>query len=131
VDTLDCTHELCPDSLIFTQGHEHNEILVDGDEMRRERTRKLKTVGTLNNLVVLMRFTDHTSRNLPSRQAMNILFNGDQNDCNNNQAICGESGSVQSYYKKFTHGQLTITSHVQDWVTVPYTEAEAADGRWG
>ncbi|KAL3939560.1 MAG: hypothetical protein SGARI_001328 [Bacillariaceae sp.] len=132
---LDCKHELCPDELIFSQGQSENNMIENGDvdiELRRQRRlRKLSAGGTLNNLVVLMRFNDHRNRDLPSQDDMDLLFNGSEQECSNRQDVCRESGSVQSYFQRFSHGKLTIKSHVTPWIDVPYSEADAADGKWG
>ena len=133
VEALDCEHELCPDNAGPSRAG--NLLIEDGDEdielRRQRRLRKLSSGGVLNNLVVLMRFSDHRGRDLPTQQELNILFNGSEEDCRNNAAICGDSGSVQSYYRTFSHGQLTINSHVTQWIDVPYTESQAADGSYG
>ena len=112
----------------------------NGDEddeeinMRRHQRRRELTVGgrtrILKNLVVMFKFEDHTNRPLPSRDDMDLLMNGSKDDCQGTE-ICGTSGSVKTFYETATHGQLIIESYVADWVTVPYTEEEAADNYYG
>lgn len=82
--------------------------------------------GTLKNLVILMRFNDHTGRTLPSKGNIDTLMNTAGID-----STFAPTGSVKTFYQKATHGKLTIESTIVDWVTLPNTEAYYADGRSG
>ncbi|KAG7358663.1 secreted metalloprotease [Nitzschia inconspicua] len=138
-ESIDCNHFLCQDELSNWEPDEQEEIMLTVNEATSNlsvngtshQRRKLSPTGIRKNLVVLMRFKDHTNRRLPSRQDMDILFNGDERACKENPAICKDSGSVKNYWKKFSHGKLDIQSTVTEWVTVDFTEAEAADNNWG
>lgn len=132
LESMDCNHVLCPDDET-TGAHQDQEISLDGGVSTGDinlRRRKLAPSGIRKNLVVLMRFKDHVNKALPSRNDIDILFNGDDQACANS-GICEKSGSVKSYWKKFSHGNLEIQSTVAEWVTVPFTEAEAADNSHG
>jgi hypothetical protein len=131
LESMDCNRVLCPDE-IPKGTHQQQEILLDDDNSENTlQRRKLSPTGIRKNLVVLMRFQDHANVNLPSRETLDILFNGDDQACVNNPTVCGSSGSVKSYWKKFSHGNLEIQSTVAEWVTVPFTEAQAADNNYG
>jgi M6 family metalloprotease-like protein len=79
--------------------------------------------GTVKNLVVLVRFSDHTTRPLPSRANVDTLFNALGGD-----PTLAPTGSVKDYYAENSYGNLTLESTVLDWVTVPQTEAYYANG---
>jgi hypothetical protein len=138
LENIDCNHFLCPDEL-SKYAHEQQVMVLDGNDHNSTfemsdinlRRRKLSPTGIRKNLVVLMRFQDHKDRNLPTREEIDILFNGDDQACSANTDICGDSGSVKSYWKKFSHGNLEIQSTVADWVTIDVNEADAADNNWG
>jgi hypothetical protein len=89
------------------------------------------TTGTLKNLVIPFKFSDHATRTLPTQSDLNILFNGSEQDCSSNQAICGKSGSVRKFYNVDSYGKLDLTSVVVDWVQIGMTEAEASGGNSG
>jgi hypothetical protein len=89
------------------------------------------TRGSVKNLVIPFKFSDHATRTLPTKNDLTILFNGSTQECNNNQAICGKSGSVRSFYDIDSYGQLDLTSVVVDWVNIGVTEGEAAGGNSG
>jgi hypothetical protein len=75
------------------------------------------TTGTLKNLVVLIKFSDHTARTLPSRADIDILMN------HVGPHALAPTGSVRDMFTQSSYGQLTIESTVVDWVTVNQTEA--------
>lgn len=67
----------------------------------------------VKHLVVLVRFADHASRDLPTRTSYETLFN-DEN-----------SESVKNFFKVNSHGALILDTHVTDWVQVARTEEYA------
>jgi hypothetical protein len=111
-------------------GHKTND---DDDLNVRRRGLAVNQPRVLKNLVVMMKFEDHTTRPLPTQKEMDVLMNGSEETCKSSEYfhICGPSGSVRSFYYTMTHQQLIIDSYVADWVTVPYTEKKAADGASG
>jgi hypothetical protein len=120
---------------IYMIGNKDRDRNDEDDEtnMRHQRSRELNVGGQpriLKNLVVMFKFNDHTGRPLPSQKDMDLLMNGSTDDCQGTE-VCGSSGSVKTFYEIATHGQLVIESYVADWVTVPYTEKEAADNNFG
>ena len=93
------------------------------DEKSHRRT--VITSGTLKNLVVPIRFADHTSRGLPSRSDLNALMNNVGPN-----PLC-PTGSVRDVYLDNSFGALDLQSTVIDWITIDYTEAWCADGDSG
>ncbi len=80
-------------------------------------------LGVKRNLVVLMEFSDHTGRTLPSQSDMNVLFNANSPD-----PTLAPTGSVKAYYREVSYTQFTLESTVTVWVTLPQTEAYYANG---
>lgn len=87
-------------------------------------------VGNVKNLVVMIRFADHTSRTLPSVADMDVLFNTVGGD-----ATLAPTGSIKDVYLENSYGLLTLNSFVNpgigDWITVSETEAYYANGSSG
>ncbi|KAG7373365.1 M6 family metalloprotease domain containing protein [Nitzschia inconspicua] len=81
--------------------------------------------GNLRNLVVLIRWSDHVGRTLPSRQDISILMNH-----KGPHALC-PSGSVRDVFSENSYGKLNLESVVADWVTVDNTEKFYANGAHG
>jgi hypothetical protein len=76
----------------------------------------IQNFGYLNVLVLLVRFTDHVDRVLPSRDTIIDLWNA------NNITDDFPSGSVQRYFRKNSHGKLKIEASVTEWMTTDNTE---------
>lgn len=81
---------------------------------------------TLKNLVVLIRFSDHTGRIQPSRSDIDTLMNAIGGD-----ADLAPAGSLKDIYLNNSYGALTIESTVVAWATLPRTEAYYAGGNSG
>jgi M6 family metalloprotease-like protein len=81
---------------------------------------------TLQNLVVLVRFSDHTGRTLPSESDIDVLMNAIGGDPD-----LAPAGSLRDIYLNNSYGALTLNSTVVAWATVSSTEAYYADGESG
>ncbi len=81
--------------------------------------------GTVKNLVILCKFSDHDNSDIRPESDYDIVFN------NNGPHPFAPSGSVKDFYKETSFGILTIDSTVLAWVTLPQTEAYYADGITG
>ncbi len=92
---------------------------------QRSHRRTVITSGNMANLVLPIRFSDHTSRTLPSRAELNTLMNNDGPD------PLAPTGSVRDVFLESSHNTLTIDSTVVDWITIDYTEAQCAGGSSG
>ncbi len=80
--------------------------------------------GTLRNLVVLLRFANHTNRQLPTPAAVDVLFNRVGGD-----PALAPTGSVRDVYEASSYGRLALESTVVPyWIDLPYTEQYYAAG---
>lgn len=91
-----------------------------------QNRRRTATVGTLKNLVVLVRFSDHNRRVLPSKNEINILMNSEEAD-----PKYSPTGSLKMVYWENSYGLLTIDSQVTDWIRVSKPESYYAAGESG
>ena len=106
-------------------GESSEEIAALLESNAQSRRRTVITSGTLKNLVVPFRFSDHTGRTLPSTSDLSILMNNEGAN-----ALC-PTGSVRDAYLESSFNQIDIQSTVADWVTLDYTEASCAAGSSG
>ena len=110
---------------------EHRQSLLGGDDHGGEGPAALTAlgggaVGTIKNLVIMMRFSDHVGRMLPSNADMTVLFNNV-----GPHATLAPTGSVRDVYLENSYGLLTLNSTAFGWVTLPGTEAFYANGSSG
>ena len=84
------------------------------------------TTGTLQNLVVLIRFADHTTADLPSPGDIDAVLNAD-----GGHPTLAPTGSVKDYFHQSSYGKLTVESVVSDWITVGQPEEYYADDASG
>lgn len=86
--------------------------------------------GIIKNLVVMIRFSDHVGRTLPSAADVDVLFNTVGGD-----PVLAPTGSIRDVYFENSYGQMTLDSFVNpgigDWITVSNTEAYYANGNSG
>jgi M6 family metalloprotease-like protein len=78
--------------------------------------RRLEWKDKRKNLTVLIRFSDHVGRTLPSVSDIETLMNheGPHNLC--------PTGSVRDVFLYNSYNQLDLTSNVTEWVTLSNTE---------
>jgi len=85
--------------------------------------------GSIKNLVVMIRFSNHTGRTLPSVADMGVLFN------NTGPHALAPTGSVKDFYFENSYGQMTLNSDINpgvgNWITVSNTEQYYANGNSG
>jgi M6 family metalloprotease-like protein len=98
----------------------------DYDEVPMPVHRRLTLPSVIKNVVVLVRFSNHRSRVLPSVSDFNILFNQ-----LNSKSPQAPTGSVRDVFLINSYGGLTIESSVFGWVDLPNTESYYAAGRSG
>jgi len=83
--------------------------------------------GTVKNLVILCRFSDHTlAAHTRTPAEFETIFN-----TVGGHPVLAPTGSVKDYYKEASYGILTLNSTVIAWVTLPQTEAYYANGSSG
>jgi len=75
--------------------------------------------GTVKNLVILCRFSDHTTTGVRPASEYDPLFN------QVGYVADGAVGSVKDYYSEVSYGTLTLNSTIAAaaWVNLPQTEA--------
>jgi len=87
--------------------------------------------STFRNLVLLLRFSDHSSRSLPSQSDVSELYNSVLPTTSGANADIAPTGSVRQVFLENSYGQFTIETTVTDWITLPHTEAYYAAGNHG
>mmetsp|Transcript_27843 Transcript_27843/g.36297 ORF Transcript_27843/g.36297 Transcript_27843/m.36297 type:complete len:706 (+) Transcript_27843:61-2178(+) len=81
----------------------------------------------LKNLVILVRFKDHASRQLPDPKKYEILFNNNGPTSDNT----APTGSVNDVFLKNSYGRFKAKSTVSNWIHVSKTEKDCVDGKNG
>jgi M6 family metalloprotease-like protein len=76
-------------------------------------------------LVVLVRFSDHVARTLPTREYIDELFNMD------GTSTINPIGSLKEYLRYASLGKYRVQFDVRDWHTAPNTEAFYSMGQYG
>jgi M6 family metalloprotease-like protein len=82
--------------------------------------------GTMRNLVVLIQFSNHVGRALPSTSDLDVLFNAPGGD-----PTLAPTGSVRDVYLQNSYGQLELNSDIAPWITVSGSEQYYANGASG
>jgi M6 family metalloprotease-like protein len=124
----DCQNKLCGE-------HDHDNRqrgLRSGNnndkEERQQRTlQAVKSRGSLRNLVLLIKWSDHNDRILPSREEYEILMNND----GPYSSKLAPTGSVRDIFLQNSYGQLSVDSYVTDWIPMDNTEDFYANGGKG
>jgi hypothetical protein len=96
------------------------------DATQEQAQRKLQ--GSLKNLVVIFKFSDHANRIVPSQDDISLLMNAGSPVA----GIC-PTGSVKQVFLDNSNGDLAMDSTVAPWVTLDsqYTEEYCSDGASG
>ena len=76
-------------------------------------------------MVIPIRFSNHASRNLPTRDDLDILMN------HRGPHPLAPTGSVWNMFDQSSYSQLSVDSVVVDWVTVPNNETYYANDNSG
>jgi M6 family metalloprotease-like protein len=95
---------------------------------RQQRTLQAATDrGSLRNLVLLIKWSDHNDRILPTREEYEILMNND----GPYSSQLAPTGSVRDVFLQNSYGQLNVSSTVTDWIPMDNTEDYYANGDKG
>lgn len=89
------------------------------------------SASTFRNLVLLLRFSDQTSRTLPSQSDISKLYNSAAPTTSGKRADVAPTGSVRQVYLENSYGQFKIETTVSEWITLPNTEEYYAAGNHG
>ena len=84
--------------------------------------------SSFHNIVLLLCFSDHTDRTLPSQADISKLYNSITPTINSDIA---PTGSVRQVYLENSYGQFTIETTVSKWITLPHPEEYYAAGNHG
>jgi M6 family metalloprotease-like protein len=88
---------------------------------------KVLPTGTVKNLVILCKFSDHSLGTHTRAEAdYSVVFNNVGTN-----ATLAPSGSVRDFYLQNSYNTCTITSTIAAWVTLPQTEAYYGNGNDG
>ncbi|MCP4246178.1 MAG: M6 family metalloprotease domain-containing protein [bacterium] len=83
--------------------------------------------GTVKNLVILCKFSDHTfGQHTRAPADYDVLFNTVGGD-----PVLAPTGSVRDCYAENSYGIMTLDSTVVAWVSLPQTEAYYTNGQDG
>jgi hypothetical protein len=120
--------ELCRDSTELECEEMEDEFLEQAQRLRnlQQSNRKLQddtdSIGDLNVVVLLIRFTNHKSRVLPDPSQIDLLFNDPGQD-----ADITPTGSVNTYLETNSYGELKINAFVApSWVDAAGDEQDCA-----
>ncbi|HEY1083629.1 MAG TPA: M6 family metalloprotease domain-containing protein, partial [Prosthecobacter sp.] len=83
-------------------------------------------VGTIKNLVILCKFSDHDDTKTRTREDFDVVFNSV-----GGSPTLAPTGSVKDYFTEASYGTVTLNSTVVAWVTLPNTEAYYGNGTHG
>eukprot|EP00590_Aulacoseira_subarctica_P006728 CAMPEP_0172413874 /NCGR_PEP_ID=MMETSP1064-20121228/436_1 /TAXON_ID=202472 /ORGANISM="Aulacoseira subarctica , Strain CCAP 1002/5" /LENGTH=926 /DNA_ID=CAMNT_0013150261 /DNA_START=29 /DNA_END=2806 /DNA_ORIENTATION=- len=108
---------------LIAQIEEANGIPNEHSHVARRRT---AVVGNKKNLMIAFKFSDHTTRTVPSTADLTVLMNNQGPDA----ALC-PSGSVRDAYLASSFNQLVLDTTVAPWVTLSNTEAYYGAGNSG
>ncbi|KAL3769000.1 hypothetical protein ACHAW5_007826 [Stephanodiscus triporus] len=100
------------------------------DGQQRQRGLFHSTNGTFHNLVLLLRFSDHVDRDLPSRADISRLYNSDASNPFAGDDIV-PTGSVRQVYESNSYSTLTFETTVVDWITLSKPESYYGNGNNG
>ena len=123
-----------------------NQSVVNSPSRQHHRQLYHSTNGTFHNLVLLLRFADHTGRTLPSQTDIERLYNsndvipplptektnsptidmkdfGHDDDDDDDDDDVVPTGSVRQFYEAISYNAFTIQTTVVDWITLSRPEA--------
>lgn len=96
--------------------------------------RGLQTGGdgeVLKNMVILLRFSNHMDRLLPTEAQYEQLFNSKDAFLDPAAHPNCDTGSVRDCFRVGSHGDLDLDSEIFGWFNLPNTEEYYVDGKFG
>jgi hypothetical protein len=104
----------------FLRGDDSN------DSLQSQSQRELNpSTGTFTFLVILVQFTDHQDRNLPSVEHFKELCDG------SGSSPINPAGSIAEYFAQQSYGKFNFNCDVRDWRLTDNTEDFYAQGQRG
>jgi M6 family metalloprotease-like protein len=92
---------------------------------RNLESKTTPTGGKLRNLVIMMRWSDHGNRKLPTRDQIDILMNHE------GPHQLAPTGSVRDAFLENSYGKLDLESVVIDWIPMSMSESYVTNGESG
>jgi hypothetical protein len=111
----------------FTRAHNRFEDTNELGRSSKNNLMLLKKFQSLHALVILIQFTDHRDRQLPTRDEINTLWNGDENFVSEDLP----TGSIHRYFFRNSYGKMNIQASVADWTYTDNTEKYYSFGASG
>ena len=105
--------------------HHHHRNLLQGEE-HLNRRKLMTSTNALKNLVVLIRFSDHQDRILPSVADYDVLLNGP-----GGSGTIAPTGSVNDVFHANSYGQFSLESTIYPWITLSKSESYYTDNSSG
>lgn len=134
-----------PHPSYLNQTH-HSSSTSTSNHQQHRRKLTHATNGTFHNLVLLIRFSDHTERKLPSQIDISRLYNSEEysileNNSSSSSANTNKqqqtkddiipTGSVRQVYTLNSYNKFTIQTTVINWITVSHSEAYYTNNNHG
>lgn len=112
---------------LHSQKHRRLQQSIVDTSAQTQRKRHTKT--TFQSLILLLRFADHTDRELPTSAQFVKFFNEkDLYSINNDIA---PTGSIHELFWDNSYGALDMNAKVTRWITLSETEEFYANGEYG
>ena len=123
-DPIHLTHEHCrylseEECRLEDEGLGHAKLGLHGRHLSPSVGQEFRV------LVVLVRFSNHVGRDLPTREYIDKLFN------ENGTSDVNPIGSLKEYFRFASLGKYRVQFDVRDWHTAPNTEAFYSQGQSG
>lgn len=85
--------------------------------LTRSKQSAPRNTGTIRAVVILVKFSDHADREMPSSDDIDFLFNG-----HGNHTELAPTGTLQTFFELQSFGKFKVKGDVQDWIVAPYPE---------
>ena len=84
----------------------------------------IASTGTVRTLVLLMRFSDHIGRALPTREDISLLWNAQEGEA----LDLVPTGSIREFIRKNSYDKMLLEADVFDWTVTDGSEEEYSHG---
>jgi M6 family metalloprotease-like protein len=116
---------------IHSQKHRrlHQDTVVTPHQPRKLFTNTTGATFQFQSLILLLRFADHTDRELPTASQFIKFYNKRDLSLTNNDIA--PTGSINELFWENSYGMLDARAKVVDWITLSETEEYYANGEYG
>ena len=103
------------------------QALPPSREVPRDIGKRIAPQGSVKNLVILCKFSDHVfGTHTRDRADYDVICNAV-----GGHPVLAPTGSVKDFYQETSYGKMTLNSTVIAWVTLPHNEAYYGNGSDG